>query len=66
MWGSTKDGKSLQNSTCKILNLKNLHTKYVQKMLEIVQNWQECPKLHKKEQEQLNKKKPLEKRWKKP
>ena len=33
-----RDGKSLQNSTRKTLSLKNLHTKYVQKMPKIVQN----------------------------
>ena len=37
--------KSLPDSTGKTLSLKNLHTKYVQKMLGIVQKYQ---KLHKK------------------
>ena len=31
------DGKSLQNNKCKTLSLKNLHKKYVQKMLKILQ-----------------------------
>ena len=43
-----RDGKSLQNNTRKTLSPKNLHTKYVQKMLKILQNLQKCPKLHKK------------------
>ena len=32
-----RDGKSLQNSTSKALSLKSQHTKYLQKMLKIVQ-----------------------------
>ena len=48
MWG--RDGKSLQNSTRKTSSLKNLHTKYVQKMPKIVLNLQNCTKLHKKGQ----------------
>ena len=34
---SVRDEKSLQNSTGKNSSLKNLHTKYVQKMLKIMQ-----------------------------
>ena len=40
-----RDGKSLQNSTRKTSSLKNLHTKYVQKLLKIVQNLQKMPKI---------------------
>ena len=34
---TSRDGKSLQNSTRKTLSLKNYHTKYMQKMLKIAQ-----------------------------
>ena len=35
-----RDGKSLENSTRKTLSLKNEHSKFVQKMLKIVQKYQ--------------------------
>ena len=39
-----RDGKSLQNSTHKTSSLKNLHTKYVQKMLKTVKKCAKIPK----------------------
>ena len=43
-----RDGKSLQNSTGKTLSLKNLHTKYVQKVLNIMQKFAKMPKKYTK------------------
>ena len=54
LWPSSpncRDGKSLQNSTDITLSLNNFHTKYVQKMLKIVQKQAKIPKISKKKSE---------------
>ena len=43
-----RDEKSLQNSTGKTSTLKNLHTKYVRKMLKIMQKFAKMPKIEQK------------------
>ena len=45
---ASRDGKNLENSTCKAWSLKNQHTKYVPKMLKILQKGAKIQKLHKK------------------
>ena len=42
---SGRYGKNLQNSTDKSLSLKNLHTTYVQKKLQIMQKLAKIPKI---------------------
>ena len=54
MWYQVhRDGKSLQNSTDTTSSLKNEHTKYVQKMLKIVQKWTIMQKNAQKRQTKL-------------
>ena len=48
LYDKVRDGKSLQNSTGKTSSPENEHTKYVEKMLKIMQKKQKCQKLHKK------------------
>ena len=50
---SGRDGKRLPDSTGKTLILKNQHTKYVQKMLKIVQQLAKIPKFAQKDKKNI-------------